>query len=251
MKRIRKLKVLDKKKISNNLLRIILTGNDLKDFPENEKGGYVKLLFPKSKINGEEFFQRPYTIRNFRKSNLELDIDFANHTGNKGLATSWAYSVKPGESIVISGPSSKPKVRENVDWLLFVGDMSALPAISTYLEDLGKNTLGKAIIEILDNSDKINLVKPKNFEIIWSINKGGLIENSDLVKNVYSLEWLKGTPYVWVACEFNSMKVLRNYFQSEKKINKNEMYISSYWKSGENQETHKKIKQKDNLIWNK
>ena len=251
MKRIRKLKVLDKKKISNNLLRIILTGNDLKDFPENEKGGYVKLLFPKSKINGEEFFQRPYTIRNFRKSNLELDIDFANHTGNKGLATSWAYSVKPGESIVISGPSSKPKVRENVDWLLFVGDMSALPAISTYLEDLGKNTLGKAIIEILDYSDKINLVKPKNFEIIWSINKGGVIENSDLVKNVYSLEWLKGTPYVWVACEFNSMKVLRNYFQSEKKINKNEMYISSYWKSGENQETHKKIKQKDNLIWNK
>ena len=251
MKRIRKLKVLDKKKISNNLLRIILTGNDLKDFPENEKGGYVKLLFPKSKINGEEFFQRPYTIRNFRKSNLELDIDFANHTGNKGLATSWAYSVKPGESIIISGPSSKPKVRENVDWLLFVGDMSALPAISTYLEDLSKNTLGKAIIEILDNSDKIDLVKPKNFEIIWSINKGGVIENSDLVKNVYSLEWLKGTPYVWVACEFNSMKVLRNYFQSEKKINKNEMYISSYWKSGENQETHKKIKQKDNLIWNK
>lgn len=251
MKRIRKLKVLDKKKISNNLLRIILTGNDLKDFPENEKGGYVKLLFPKSKINGEEFFQRPYTIRNFRKSNLELDIDFANHTGNKGLATSWAYSVKPGESIIISGPSSKPKVRENVDWLLFVGDMSALPAISTYLEDLSKNTLGKAIIEILDNSDKIDLVKPKNFEIIWSINKGGVIENSDLVRNVYSLEWLKGTPYVWVACEFNSMKVLRNYFQSEKKINKNEMYISSYWKSGENQETHKKIKQKDNLIWNK
>ena len=47
------------------------------------------------------------------------------------------------------------------------------------------------------------------------------------------------------------MKVLRNYFQCEKKINKNEMYISSYWKSGENQETHKKIKQKDNLIWNK
>ena len=251
MKRIRKLKVLDKKKISNNLLRIILTGNDLKDFPENEKGGYVKLLFPKSKINGEEFFQRPYTIRNFRKSNLELDIDFANHTGNKGLATSWAYSVKPGESIIISGPSSKPKVRENVDWLLFVGDMSALPAISTYLEDLREDTLGKAIIEILDDSDKINLVKPKNFEIIWSINKGGVIENSDLVKNVYSLEWLKGTPYVWVACEFNSMKVLRNYFQSEKKINKNEMYISSYWKSGENQETHKKIKQKDNLIWNK
>mgnify|MGYP001377830265 FL=1 len=251
MKRIRKLKVLDKKKISNNLLRIILTGNDLKDFPENEKGGYVKLLFPKSKINGEEFFQRPYTIRNFRKSNLELDIDFANHTGNKGLATSWAYSVKSGESIIISGPSSKPKVKENVDWLLFVGDMSALPAISTYLEDLSKNTLGKAIIEILDKSDKIDLVKPKNFEIIWSINKGGVIENSDLVKNVYSLEWLKGTPYVWVACEFNSMKVLRNYFQSEKKINKNEMYISSYWKSGENQETHKKIKQKDNLIWNK
>jgi len=33
------------------------------------------------------------------------------------------------------------------------------------------------------------------------------------------IKWLQGTPYVWVACEFNKMKNLRIFFQKKKQIN--------------------------------
>ena len=45
------------------------------------------------------------------------------------------------------------------------------------------------------------------------------------------------------------MKKLRNYFQNIKKIEKEYIYISSYWKKGSDQEQHKIIKKKDNQIW--
>ena len=44
------------------------------------------------------------------------------------------------------------------------------------------------------------------------------------------------------------MKSLRNFFQIKKKLRKN-MYISSYWKSGLNQEEHKILKKNDSERW--
>ncbi len=249
MKRLRNLKVCNTRFICPNLIRITLTGKDLEDFPENEKGGYIKLMFPKELSNTTEYLQRPYTIRNFRKKNLELDIDFANHIGKKGLATSWALNARIGDKILISGPGSKQIIKQKVDWFFFIGDMSALPAICTYLEDLNKDVMGIAIIEIMDDSDKIKFDMPDKFKIIWVVNKKRVQKTSCLCDFVQSLKWLKGIPYIWVACEFNNMKILRNYFQNVKGIDKNDMYISSYWKIGANQEVHKDIKKKDNKNW--
>ena len=70
-------------------------------------------------------------------------------------------------------------------------------------------------------------------------------QNPSVLENtVKKINWLNGKPYVWVACEFNKMKSLRNFFQKNKKISKNEMYISSYWKLGLDQEEHKLVKKK-------
>ena len=66
---------------------------------------------------------------------------------------------------------------------------------------------------------------------------------------VKEINWLNGKPYVWVACEFNKMRNLRNFFQKDKKNIKNEMYISSYWKLGLDQEEHKLVKKEDSVEW--
>lgn len=249
MKKTRSLIVSSTSMICANMLRVTFAGNDLKDFPEDAIGDYVKLMFPKNISNTQEYFQRPYTIRKFRKDKLELDIDFANHKGDKGIATKWAYSANIGDKILVSGPSSKESININFDWFFFVGDMSALPAISAKLEKLDKNSSGIAIIEVTNDLDKLNLDKPDNLNIVWVINQSGYKKNTNLFNTVCSYKWPKGNPYVWVACEFNNMKKLRDFFQIKKQIKKTEMYISSYWKSGINQEGHKKIKKKDNLNW--
>ena len=45
------------------------------------------------------------------------------------------------------------------------------------------------------------------------------------------------------------MKKLRDNFKFKKKINKEKIYISSYWRIGSDQEQHKSIKKKDSLDW--
>ncbi len=231
------------------MLRITFSSEDLSNFPENHKGGYIKFLFTCREKKSNEKLVRPYTIRNFRKKKLELDIDFAKHVSKSGYASEWAFNAKTGDEILISGPSPRQTINTNADWFFFVGDMSALPVISTYLEDLNENSKGYAVLEILSNSDKIKLKKPKGFEIKWVVNKQS--SNSyKLYNEITKINWYKGIPYIWVACEFKVMKNLREYFQIEKKINKKEMYISSYWKSGINQEDHKIIKKKDAIDWN-
>ena len=197
----------------------------------------------------DNLLARPYTIRNFRKNKLELDIDFSYHSGDKGYATKWAYNAKIGDKIKISGPGSKQLLDNNSDWFFFVGDMTALPAISSYLEVLPEDSVGFAVIEITTSYDKIDLKKPKNIKVIWVVKSDNDKNGDGFIHAVREVKWLNKKPYVWVACEFTKMKYLRDYFQKEKRICKKEMYISSYWKSGLDQEEHKIIKREDSLGW--
>lgn len=247
LKRTRVIKILNKKKITPNMLRITFAHEDLFDFPSDEKGGYVKLLFKDKFTNAE--LVRPYTVRDFRKNKLELDIDFAIHSEDSGYASSWASKAKIGDQIYISGPGAKNIVDLSYNWFFLVGDMSSLPAISVNIEGLNKNSIGSAIIEIPTEEDKQKIIKPENFFIDWLINSDPKKSSERLLEKVKQVKWYNDDPYIWVACEFNAMKVLRNFFQNEKKISKKNMYISSYWKKGIDQEKHKILKKNDSVSW--
>ena len=249
MKRIRNIKITKIHQLTPNMKRITFASQDLHDFPDNENGGYVKLLFKKKTSDTDSSLTRPYTIRNFRKSKLELDIDFSYHSGDKGYATKWAYEAKIGDEILISGPGSKQVINHKSKWLFFVGDMTSLPAISSYLEELPKDAFGFAVIEIKSINDKVNLKKPKLIKIKWIVESSKNNKENEFVNAVREIKWIDQKPYIWVACEFTKMKFLREFFQKEKKICKKEMYISSYWKSGLDQEEHKIIKKEDSLNW--
>ena len=135
------------------------------------------------------------------------------------------------------------------DWFFFIGDLSALPAISVNLEALNKHTRGIIIIEILSPDDRIIVSKPKNFSIYWVLNTEPYKKNSLLLDKIKKTIWLEGNPFIWVACEFSNMKNIRDFFFSECKINKEQIYISSYWKVGSDQEQHKDFKKADNNNW--
>ena len=243
LKRKRRIVVTKINKISKNMKRLTFSHEDLYDFPESEVGGYVKLIFP-DKNDLSKSFSRPFTVRNYRRNLLEIDIDFVIHDGDHGYASSWLNSVNNGDEIFITGPGPRERVSYQADWFFFIGDMSAIPAISVNLEMLPRNACGIVILEILSNQDKIKLIKPENININWVID-----QESNLLESVSNFKWLRGTPYVWVACEFSKMKSLRNFFQIKKKIEKTNMYISSYWKSGLNQEEHKVLKKNDSERW--
>ncbi len=45
--------------------------------------------------------------------------------------------------------------------------------------------------------------------------------------------------------EFDAMRELRHYFQNDKQVPRELIYISSYWKSGVSEDGHKAFKQQD------
>jgi NADPH-dependent ferric siderophore reductase len=51
-----------------------------------------------------------------------------------------------------------------------------------------------------------------------------------------------GQPSAWVACEFNSMRSLRDYLRTERGLRRDNLYISSYWKHGGDEGSHRDAK---------
>ncbi len=247
----RTLHVLRKVNLTANMVRFTLGGEQLKDFPGDQESGYIKLLLPEDCVNesGESVESkrprmRTYTIRAHRPETLELDIDFVLH-GDNGPASAWAMNAVEGDEVSIVGPGAKKMVDFSADWFFLAGDMTALPAISVNLEQLPKNARGYAVIEILHEDDRQTINAPEGMELHWVINPVPDRPNSILQDAVKALPWLEGTPYIWVASEFDAMRSLRRYFKQEKGVQRQEIYASSYWKMGTSDEGNKAAKRED------
>ena len=243
-KDIKEFKVFNKKQLTPNMIRISLVGDNLSDFRYEDIGGYVKLHFL-DKSAGKTLF-RPYTIRDYRRKSSEIDIDFVLNNNQKAVASNWAKKVKIGDKILLTGPSPKHDLNNNADWFFFVGDMSAIPVISVNLESLPSDSKGFVVFEIMTEHDKQKINLPTGIKVIWVLNNNDSNRHL-LIKKVKSLHWLSGKPFIWVACEFNKMRSLRDFFKIHKKIENKDIYISSYWKKGLDQEEHKKIKKRDSI----
>jgi NADPH-dependent ferric siderophore reductase len=224
-----------------NMIRIVLGGSDLANFPEGFESGYVKLLFDRSEGRP---LTRSYTIREFDAAQRELTLDFVVHHDG-GPASSWAMDASVGDVITIAGPGPAKLVDFSADWFFIAGDMTALPAISVNLEKLPKDAKGYAVIEVIDEADKIILDVPDSVEMHWVVNPTPHKPNSVLADSVRALPWLDGTPNIWVASEFEAMRNLRRYFKKERSVERGQIYASSYWKIGETDEGNKLAKRMD------
>jgi NADPH-dependent ferric siderophore reductase len=261
----RVLTVIDNQQLTPNMQRISFQADDLSDFPSDAAGGYIKLLFTEqgntdiSQLAADERPKmRTYTIRHLRQALSQLDVDFVHHehlninnsddkscnSSTGGFAATWSQSVSIGDTISIAGPGMIKPVNIDSDWYLLVADMTALPALSAQLAKLPKTAGGYAIIEINHPDDKQTLVKPEGIEIIWVFANTA---KTNLLTQVKALTWLQGEVSIWCACEFSAMRALRVYFRNDKSIDKDNIYISSYWKSGCTEDGHKVAKRDDSL----
>ena len=248
--KLRNLEVVGCSMLGPHMKRVTLGGESLSDFPEDQESGYVKVLFEKdtesdtSANQKDRFLMRSYTIRSYRASSQELDLDFLLH-GDTGPASRWATGAKAGDRISVAGPGPKKLADENADWYLFVGDLTSLPAISVNLERLDRTAKGFALLEVISPEDEIGIEAPDNVEIQWVVNPNPLEGSNALMQSLREIPWLEGEPYVWIAGEFEIMRSGRKFVRKEKQVDKKSSYISSYWKIGETDEGMKIAKALD------
>ena len=234
--------------ITPHMKRVTLKGPDLSDFPSGYEGGYVRALFPKDTGDDNEqeaikdrFLMRSYTVRNFRNAAQELDLDFVLH-GDSGPASKWAETAKEGDHLSIAGPGPVKRPPPQSDWVLFAGDMTSLPAIAVNLENLSRETEGKAIILIESDEDRVDLREPPKVEVQWITDSDAKRGTETLISEFEKTNLMGSEPFVWAAGEFELMRSARKYVKRLDTLSKDSSYVSSYWKSGETDEGMKKAK---------
>ena len=238
--------------ITPNMQRLRLSGEGLSKYPKECAGGYIKLLFSPlgttdlSQLNeGERPTMRTYTIRQYNHVEKWIEVDFVRHITTDlqcGFAARWAMNAEIGDTISVAGPGLIQGLNLESDWFFLVADMTSLPALSAKVKTLPEHATGHAVIQINSAADKQILEVPQGIKVNWLIED----ETSEILsQTVRNLEWLDGQVSIWTACEFESMRELRQYFRNEKEVAKENIYISSYWKRGVTEDGHKVLKQQD------
>ncbi|PSL21693.1 siderophore-interacting protein [Shimia abyssi] len=233
--------------ITPNMRRIVLGGADFADFPTGREGGYIKLAFPDAPhATPDDPAMRTYSVRAHDPASCEITVDFALHGDAGGLATDWALTVAPGDQIALGGPGSVKMVDSTADWILLAADMTGLPALACNVEQLPRDAIGYVVVEITSEADKQPFDLPDGVALHWVINPHPETDKDKLLSQIRALAWRAGRPFVWTACEFDTMRALRSYYRTDRQIGRNEFYLSSYWRAGRTEDQHKVDKAKDN-----
>jgi NADPH-dependent ferric siderophore reductase len=224
--------------LSPHMKRIILTGDELVDFPQDKKGSYVKAIFPNPKSNnhvpklgmypGFRKWMRSYTIREFNTKKLELTLDFAVND-HQGLATNWAMNAKPGDKLGIAGPGD---IKHNADLgnkRLFIGDFTALPAIAALLEQLSDDEQGNVWLQVPDQKDIQNLKKPVGIIINWIVTPNKL--TNKLLDGLVSESNDLSDTAIFIAAEMGIIKQLKQHINQNCIYDKQKLYATAYWDS--------------------
>lgn len=235
------------RRLTKNMLRLTLQGEDLNNFPEDAVGAYFKLTFDSP--DADRPIMRTYTVANYRRELHEIDVDFMLHAGTEGIvdgvAAPWAMQAKVGDPISIFGPGPATFINVDADWYLLAADMTALPALTSNLALLPPHAKGYLVIEILSDEDRQTLPVPESIEVVWVVNPHAGSDTSPLCDAIKNVDWFDGQVAVWTACEFKTMKKIRQYYRDDRKVEKSHLYISSYWKQGLKEEEHKEAKKED------
>ncbi|APX13490.1 NADPH-dependent ferric siderophore reductase [Tateyamaria omphalii] len=241
--------------LTPNMIRVVFAGPELDGFPTGREGGNCKLMIPDQDESKTDFaarlrdgpapVRRTYTVRTFDAGRQELTIDFVAH-GDEGPASRWASRAKPGDFLGFAGPSTPKVTQFDADWYLVAADPSAIPVAAATLEAMPRDAKGVAIFEVTAPEDKQKIAIPAGFDVHWLIHPDPHTPSRAQEDLIRSMDWPKGRVKTCIAGESGVIKSLRAFLMNERKLPKEDMYISGYWKIGLVEDEHQKAKRDGN-----
>jgi NADPH-dependent ferric siderophore reductase len=241
--KVRRLRVQAVSRPSPHLVRVRLSGDDMRDFISASFDDHLKLMLPshpdaplvlpESGAEGlthppetQRPIMRDYTPRWFDPAAGLLDLEFALH--GTGAAATWAMQARPGQEVGVGGPRGSFVVPTGFDWHLLVGDETALPAIARRLEELQANAQAFVIAETADPADRRELESRAGLTVQW------MTEGTDggLAAAVAAWRRPAGEGYAWAAGEAAEMAATRRVLMDQHGVAKERMRVAAYWKRG-------------------
>ncbi|HIW91075.1 MAG TPA: siderophore-interacting protein [Candidatus Corynebacterium avicola] len=178
---------------------------------------------------------RTYTVRSWRPEVGEfgeLTVDFARH--GAGLAEGWSASAAPGDKLYAAGPKNCASLPVHTDWLVLVGDETALPAMGRCIEEVPEGHPVTAVIEVADRADIQDDLSQaacaSTLDLRWVVRaEGGDFTEEILTIDLAGEQETKGTPFVWAAGESGRLKKVRKWVK-EAAVPREHVQVSGYWR---------------------
>ncbi|MFG3405679.1 siderophore-interacting protein [Streptomyces sp. NPDC048142] len=193
--------------------------------------GDVRAALPAQLPHGIEWtpaehrLTRDYTPRRVDLQEGELHLDFVVH--GEGPAEAWSASAREGDELWFVGPKSSLRLPERLDWILLIGDETALPAIGRFLDERPLDAPAHVLVTVSDASARQELALRDGDTITWVVAEPG--DAAALEAAVRALPVPAGEGYAWAAAESRALLPVRRYLQRERKLPKDRLNITGYW----------------------
>ena len=254
-----KLTVVESHTIGNLMQRLVLSGEGLAGdrIPDDFHGLHIKLFFKQTGQteltlptleNGKVSWPadalkpiaRTYSIFNFDRETQQLTVDFVLHAA-PGIACDFARNAKTGDTVGFAGPGPIRLANHQAQNFLIVGDLSAVPAISSIANTLPPLANAHILIELEDISESDVIFEnyfPASRHTIHFL-KQEFNDATNLIEALSRLEIRSDTQNwsITLAGEHYTVIELRKYFR-HRGFNKDWMYAVPYWRHQLNEESY-------------
>jgi NADPH-dependent ferric siderophore reductase len=244
------------KHISPGIIRIVFARGNLEKFePTPFTDQYINAQFvpegasytvpfdlDEARETGEKYRPRSrrVTVRHWNDSTKRLTIDFVVH-GDEGFAGPWAKRAQKGDRLQFKGPNGGYSPDPTVDWHLFMGDESALPAISASLESLDSSAKCIAILLVDDENHELTIETNASVQFLWLHRYYSEEPSQLLLKAIQELPFLQGTFDTFVHGEAGEVREIRKHLLTQRGAPLNSS-ISPYWRRNHTDEAWREVK---------
>jgi len=214
--------------VTPKMLRISLASPELADFVSLAPDDHVKLFF---KTEAGEMVMRDFTPRAFDPEKGTLTLDFALH--ESGPATTWAASAAVGDRLEIGGPRGSSIVPDDFDWLLLIGDETALPAMGRWVEGLRPGLPVTTLAIVAAPEERQTFQSAAALHQTWIVRDSGDDDAAQLRQALDALSLPAGDGFVWIAAEGAVARELRRYMAEDRGHPRVWMKAAGYWARGQ------------------
>lgn len=213
-------RVLDRRALSDHLVRITLGGPELAGFVSTGvPDEWVALTVP------GQFQTRYYTVRSFAAA--ELVVDVVLH--EEGLVTEWARTECVGDEVGVSAPKGSFTLPDDARWVLLVGDLTGLPAIARICEQLARSAPGLAPSSYVEAPAGTAEAYPDTPPVGVTWLSPPSTHESALAEIVRGIDWPEGPGYFWMAGESAQMREIRRHLRHDVGFETGAFDVMGYW----------------------
>ncbi|WP_147916239.1 siderophore-interacting protein [Ruania zhangjianzhongii] len=168
---------------------------------------------------------RDYTPRRVDLDAGEVDLDFVLH--GHGPAAAWARDAAPGDDLHMVGPKSSTVLPPELDWLVLVGDETALPAIGRFLDERPVDLPVQVLVSVSDPVARQELAVRAQDRLTWIVAAPD--DPQALADAFGAVDLPDGNGYVWAGAESRALLPVRRELKNVRNLPKDRMNVTGYW----------------------